>query len=58
MPGLLPKKFPGKMCMYERNVFCLLAYRNVAEPMLPFFAAGAIVFYAINAGANAMMQCT
>jgi len=25
--------------------------------MIPFMVAGAIVFYAINAGASAMMQC-
>ncbi|EXJ70159.1 uncharacterized protein A1O5_06227 [Cladophialophora psammophila CBS 110553] len=41
MPGFIPKKFPGK----------------VAEPMVPFYAAGLIVLYAINAGANAMMNC-
>jgi hypothetical protein len=29
-----------------------------AEPMMPFFAAGLIVAYCVNAGANAMMQCT
>ncbi|EHY54561.1 atp18 subunit J of the mitochondrial F1F0 ATP synthase [Exophiala dermatitidis] len=39
MPGFIPKKFPGK----------------IAEPMVPFYAAGLIVLYAINAGANAMM---
>ncbi|KAK5938619.1 atp18 subunit J of the mitochondrial F1F0 ATP synthase [Knufia obscura] len=40
MPGFLPKKFPGKM----------------SEPMLPFFAAGLIVLYGVNAGAAAYMQ--
>ncbi|KPI44593.1 uncharacterized protein AB675_8397 [Cyphellophora attinorum] len=35
---LLPKKFNGKM----------------AEPLTPFFAAGLIVAWAVNAGANAM----
>ncbi|KIX06201.1 uncharacterized protein Z518_04175 [Rhinocladiella mackenziei CBS 650.93] len=40
MPGFIPKKFPGK----------------VAEPMIPFYAAGLIVLYAVNAGANAMMN--
>ena len=25
--------------------------------MIPFFAAGLIVLYAINSGANAMMKC-
>ncbi|KAK5062810.1 hypothetical protein LTR84_004885 [Exophiala bonariae] len=39
MPSWIPKKFPGK----------------VAEPMIPFYAAGLIVLYAVNAGANAMM---
>jgi len=29
----------------------------VAEPMIPFYAAGLIVLYGINAGANAMMNC-
>ncbi|KAF7506061.1 hypothetical protein GJ744_012308 [Endocarpon pusillum] len=37
--GLLPKKFPGKF----------------AEPMWPFMAAGLIVAWGINTGANAMM---
>ncbi|KAH0844157.1 F-type H+-transporting ATPase subunit J [Fonsecaea pedrosoi] len=41
MPGFIPKKFPGK----------------IAEPMIPFYAAGLVVLYAINAGANAMMNC-
>lgn len=30
--------------------------RIIAEPMLPFFVAGAVVLYAINAGAGAMMN--
>ena len=28
-----------------------------AEPMIPFYAAGLIVLYAVNAGANAYMAC-
>ncbi|ETI28299.1 hypothetical protein G647_00748 [Cladophialophora carrionii CBS 160.54] len=40
MPGFIPKKFPGKL----------------AEPMLPFYIAGLIVFYGVNKGANAMMD--
>ncbi|KIV89349.1 hypothetical protein B0A52_06212 [Exophiala mesophila] len=39
MVRFLPKKFPGK----------------VAEPMIPFYAAGLIVLWAVNSGANAMM---
>ncbi|EXJ85595.1 hypothetical protein A1O1_05961 [Capronia coronata CBS 617.96] len=39
MPGFIPKKFPGKL----------------AEPMVPFYAAGILVLWAVNAGANAMM---
>ena len=35
----------------------LLTASIAAEPMLPFMVAGAVVLYAINAGANAMMQC-
>jgi ATP synthase j chain len=31
---------------------------TIAEPVWPFMAAGLIVAYAINAGANAMMKCT
>ncbi|KAJ9496895.1 atp18 subunit J of the mitochondrial F1F0 ATP synthase [Exophiala xenobiotica] len=42
MPGWIPKKFPGKVV--------------AAEPMIPFYAAGLIVLYAVNAGANAYMQ--
>lgn len=30
---------------------------DLAEPLLPFFAAGIIVLYGINAGAGAMMNC-
>lgn len=28
-----------------------------AEPMIPFYAAGLIVAYCVNLGANAMMDC-
>lgn len=34
-----------------------LIQRATAQPMIPFMAAGAIVLWAVNAGANAMMQC-
>ena len=29
-----------------------------AEPLIPFFAAGLIVLYGVNAGATAMANCT
>ncbi|MCJ1431558.1 hypothetical protein MMC27_000911 [Xylographa pallens] len=40
MPGLLGKKFPGP----------------IAEPMWPFFTAGAIIMYGINSIATGMIN--
>jgi ATP synthase j chain len=58
MPGFWPKKYPGKMGALDlfNNPPAQLTFLT-AEPMIPFFAAGVIVLYAINAGANAMMKC-
>ena len=64
MPSLLPKKFPGKFGEFVTaaaglifQIHPLLIQSIAAEPMVPFMAAGAIVLYAINAGAKAMMHC-
>lgn len=59
--GLWPKKFPGKMG--ETVHFPTVRPQSLilsptAEPMWPFMAAGLIVAWGINAGANAMMDCT
>lgn len=57
--GLWPKKFPGKMgTNLKIPMSTMLTSLPVAEPMWPFMVAGLIVAYGINAGANAMMECT
>jgi len=59
MPGFLPKKFPGKLGSSPRGLAEIQSnwLCSAAEPMIPFYAAGLIVLYAINSGANAMMAC-
>ncbi len=60
MPSFIPKKYPGKFGQSPQQYVLggsSLTQEFTAEPMLPFMAAGAIVLYAINAGANAMMKC-
>lgn len=60
MPGWIPKKFPGKVGQFQTAISLAMDNRtdlSAAEPMIPFYAAGLIVLYAVNAGANAMMGC-
>ena len=51
----------SRQIWYARYCLCLQLTStdtsSLAEPMMPFMAAGLIVLYAVNAGANAMMKC-
>ncbi|KAJ9609169.1 atp18 subunit J of the mitochondrial F1F0 ATP synthase [Cladophialophora chaetospira] len=53
-----PKKFPGKLGTSSAagdtggNIELMC---DTAEPLIPFYVAGVVVLYGINAGANAMM---
>jgi hypothetical protein len=51
---------PFKSPAYENRriekLTCDASQKLAAEPMMPFFVAGLIVLYGVNAGANAMMD--
>ncbi|KAK2629802.1 hypothetical protein QTJ16_000622 [Diplocarpon rosae] len=58
MPSLLGKKFPAPvgMCSLGSIPIDAVANETAAKPMAPFYAAGLIILYGVNAAQNAMMN--
>lgn len=54
-----PRNSPAKLVSPEQPLLTQEIQTDslAAEPMIPFYAAGLIVLYAVNAGANTMMGC-
>ena len=44
--------FRSRRCRWTSELTC-----DTAEPMIPFYVAGVVVLWGINAGANAMINC-